>query len=225
LALVGIHLCKTLSPTCVGIVNTLSPLKCPFLCLVPCCLPRVVVSTKQERTRNTRKSAIIQVRQYETREERQGRMVAAQRRAAAMTRNLDCYVCASSEHRVHECSLLPSPVKERIEIFRRAAQQAPCWKCGAMGHVKADCPSDQTTGKPSLLLPPVASMDVSEVLLSEKPFDTYCDLLAGTLQRENVQLVETGLIANDRGHTQAGNWNSGRKSIYIVASHSGSYGV
>lgn len=42
LALVGIHLCKQLSPACAGVVNTLGPKKVPYFCLAPCCLPRVV---------------------------------------------------------------------------------------------------------------------------------------------------------------------------------------
>ena len=36
IALVGIHLCKQLSPSCAGVVNAMGPKKCPFLCLAPC---------------------------------------------------------------------------------------------------------------------------------------------------------------------------------------------
>jgi hypothetical protein len=41
LAVVGIHLCKMLSPRCVGVFNCLGAAKAPFLLLAPCCMPKV----------------------------------------------------------------------------------------------------------------------------------------------------------------------------------------
>jgi hypothetical protein len=49
LALVGIHLCKNLSPTCIGLANRLGSDKCPFLCLAPCCLPRLAVCRNRKK--------------------------------------------------------------------------------------------------------------------------------------------------------------------------------
>ena len=41
LALVGIHLCRNLSPALVGIYHGLGQTKCPYLMVAPCCLPRL----------------------------------------------------------------------------------------------------------------------------------------------------------------------------------------
>jgi hypothetical protein len=217
LALIGIHLCKTLSPTCVGIVNAIGPDRCPFLCLAPCCLPRALVSQADKYMRKG--NPIIEVPQYESQKERQDRRVTTRRRDDAMQRGQRtvCYMCQSAQHHIQKCSLLPTDEMERIDIFKMAAAAAPCWKCGRVGHNKADCPSDQTSSKPSLARPPVARMDVSNVLESEKPFDAYCCLLAGTLQRDQVRLMETGLVNVSAQHQDKNEGNSGRKSIYIVA--------
>ena len=110
LAVVGIHLCKTLSPTCIGIVNALGPEKCPCLVLAPCCLPRVVVqssrykynknkdvnvrtntNTNNSKINNTtinpnNKSGLLEIRQHETLEEIELRKKAKQRRNEAMVR-------------------------------------------------------------------------------------------------------------------------------------------
>jgi len=215
LALVGIHLCKTLSPTLVGIANAIGPSRCPFLCLAPCCLPRAVISqsTKYKKAGNP----IIEVLQYESPQQRDKRFNAIQRRKLAMNRGQpsECYLCQSVDHPINKCGLLPTNEKERKEILYNAA---PCWKCGEPGHNKANCPSKQTSGKPSLVQPPVVRMNVSKVLNSERPFDTYCDLLTETLQRDHVRLVETGLVNDKTQHDfNRMNWNRGRKSIYIIA--------
>lgn len=220
LALVGIHLCKTLSPTCVGIANAIGSSRCPFLCLAPCCLPRAVVSqaTKYKKTGNP----IIEVLQYESPQQREKRFIARQQRDNAKNRAQPsvCYFCRSVDHPISKCGLLPTNENEKKEIFQNAALSASCWKCGQSGHNKANCPSDQTTGKPPLAKPPVFQMDVSKVLNSENPFDAYCSLLSETLQRDHVRLMETGL-KNDKDKTQhqenCMNWNRGRRTVYIIA--------
>lgn len=220
--LIGIHLCKMLSPACVGVANTLGPDRCPFLCLAPCCLPRAVLSGRTASPDGGNKRAAggltIAVRQYESKRQREERRRSKQRRDSAMVRRpaLDCYLCASPSHPVHRCSLLPADQGERIDVFRRAAAAAPCWKCGEIGHFKADCPSDQLTGKPSLIKPPKESVDVSDVLASDDPFDEYCSRLAATIQRDDVRLEDAGLVTANTRH-QAGNWNGARKSIFITA--------
>ena len=195
LAMVGIHLCKTLSPTCIGIVNSLDPTICPFFILAPCCLPRAVLK------RNTGQKSIIEVRQFETPTEKESRIAAKKLRDAAMTRKPPAR---------------PISMGDQLGISSNNAL-APCWKCGMLGHVKADCPSTQTTGKPQLIKPPLMEIDVSNVLHSERPFDAYCTLLSSSIQRKHINIIDTGLT-NERAQHQKGNWNNGRKSIYIVSS-------
>lgn len=189
MAIVGIHLCKTLSPTCIGIVNALGPEKCPCLVLAPCCLPRTVVQSRHK------PNASVEVRQHETPQQRESRNDAKLRRAAAMAR--------------------PSTRGEQVGILAEGA----CWKCGQFGHQKADCPSDQTTGKPRLIQPPLLHLDVSTILHEENPFGAYCRLLATSIQRDRVMVQETSLTNSHGGKQkdQANNWNQDRKSIYIVA--------
>ena len=79
-------------------------------------------------------------------------------------------------------------------------------------------------------------MDVSNIIESSTPYEDYCTLLADYIQLDgsvvcqpvsnsqpivkkmksrNVQIVEAGLTGNKSGHD--GNWNSRRKSIFLVA--------
>jgi len=222
-ALVGIHLCKTLSPTCVGIVNALGPDRCPFLCLAPCCLPRAVVSQNALKYRTKLGNPVIKVRVYESPSDRTERLAAQKLRDDAKQRggHARCHLCdGDGRHPIHECHLLPTNETERIDIFRRAALEAPCWKCGEPGHNRDRCPN-QTAGKPSAALtrPPFVTMNVSEVLEAESPFVAYCGLLAETVQRDCVRLMETGLTNSKAQHQDRRNWIGGRKSVYIVAIH------
>ena len=213
LALVGIHLCKTLGSSCIGLANGLGPKRCPFLCLAPCCLPRIVTSKKAYMTR------CIPVNLYEEDQERHARLDASRRRNEALRRRGRhgvCYLCAE-QHRVRDCPLLPTENEERVAVLQKAAATVPCWKCGVVGHFKADCSS--TLSRPSKVDPPCLTMNVERVLQSPQPFDTYCQLLVETLQDcSSKQLVETGLTNWSFAHQEAeGNWNWKRKSIYIVA--------
>lgn len=212
LALVGIHLCKTLGPSCIGLANGLGTKRCPYLCLAPCCMPRLVTTKKSNKERS------IPVNLYETDQERRARFDAIQRRNLALRkggRHGLCYLC-SEKHRVRKCPLLPENEQERISILQNAAATVPCWKCGQVGHFKADCQSSLT--RPQKLDPPFVTMNVQGLLQTPQPFGTYCQLIADTLQDcASKELMETGLT-NDSSPHQEGNWNSDRKSIYIVAS-------
>lgn len=212
LALVGIHLCKTLGPSCVGLANGLGPSRCPYLCLAPCCMPRLVTTKKAHKARS------IPVKIYETSRERRDRLDAIQRRNEALRkggRHGLCYICLE-KHRVRKCPLLPESEEERIAMLQKATATVPCWKCGEVGHFKADCLT--SFKRPPKLDPPFVTMNVKGLLQTEKPFDTYCQLIADTLQDcSSRELMETGLT-NDSSPHQKGNWNSERKSIYIVAS-------
>lgn len=193
-AMIGIHLCKSLSPSCIGIVNQLT--SCPFFVLAPCCLPRSVVQRKYG------KKSVIRVLQFESDEEKEMRFLAKKRRDAAMSRK----PMIRPVFMVDQLSSL---------VGTKDLENAACWKCGQVGHIKADCKSNQSTGKPQLLKAPITEIDVTHVLDSEEPFDTYCSLLSKSIQMQNVNVVDTGLMNENTKH-QERNWNSGRKSIFIV---------
>ena len=215
LALVGLHLCKTLGPTFLGISNRLGAVCAPYICVAPCCLPSQV-----SRMGKDDKPRTIDVLVWETEENRHERGEAKARREAAMKRVCECFLCKSTSHRVNDCNLLPADVDMQMDIFRKSAASMPCWRCGELGHYKKDCPSVQTAGKPSLVRPPQLSLDVSSVLDSDRPFETYCELLSTALDRSNIRIEENNLVNNKRSgskrqHTDS-NWNSGRKSTLII---------
>jgi hypothetical protein len=183
IAMIGIHLCKNLSPTFVGIANALGPSRVPFLCLAPCCLPRVVLEGRKKKhqqqhlqQRSLPPLLVLEVAQYESPLRRQARLAAAQRRRQAKQRRTPCILCRSTDHKVFDCpqlllssssssSIATTTEAERQEIFARAAALEPCWKCGQVGHLKQDCPaSDQASSLPALIPRPVTHVDVSHVL-------------------------------------------------------------
>jgi hypothetical protein len=241
LAVVGIHLCKTLSPTCIGIVNALGPTICPFLVLAPCCLPRSVIRQSKMKSNlsiNSKKSS-IEVRQYETPDERENRKIAKIRRDAAMLRGKGRGGEKKNGNiirpvtRGDQATAILSHDNDDDDDSSSNANEC-CWKCGEYGHVKADCPSKQSTGKPQLILPPQLILDVSGVFLKtreeQRPFLSYCNLLKTSIQRSHVLLEETDLnnkhdddTKNDSNKSkkhnknQTNNWNNERKSVYIVA--------
>ena len=200
--MVGIHLCKNLSPSYISLSNLLSPSRTSLFILAPCCMPRAVTRLNRMQNKNSKKS-VIEIRQYETDEDRVKRKLSKVRRDAALSRR--------PSRPFHRGDQLVSSL-----TFESSTPLTPCWKCGELGHRKADCPSTQTSSKPQVIRPLVKEIDVSGVLHSENPFNTYCDLLASCIERPNVHVVETNLV-KDETHHQEGNWNAERKSIYIVA--------
>eukprot|EP00984_Skeletonema_dohrnii_P031787 scaffold24773_cov131-Skeletonema_dohrnii-CCMP3373.AAC.3 len=204
LALIGIHLCKQLSPACASVVNALGPEKAPFLCLAPCCLPLAARNfAKTNRQANgmplLKTKTTIAVRPYESAEERQARKDANQKRLAAKKRTFmdqPCILCAE----IH-------PVQS-----------------GEGGHQKANRPNNdvQESSKPRLTLPPTIEMNLTEAFLdkSKAPFDCYVDMLSKAVERDNVKICQSGLTTNAFHDNDANrdNWNAQRKSLYIVAS-------
>jgi hypothetical protein len=100
------------------------------------------------------------------------------------------------------------------------------WKCGEVGHVRADCTSAQGSSKPPLALPPTTELDVSSILhvstseTTKAPFQCYCELLATALDKKHVSVFDVGLVNQNTEHdnqANQNNWNRDRKSIYIVA--------
>jgi hypothetical protein len=126
-ALIGIHLCKLLSPSCAGLANALGHDKCPFLCLAPCCLPRAVLQGKHG-LRSTTSASTVSIRTFETSDKRQARHQANAKRAGAKKRSFrdqPCYLCSNTGHPVNKCVLLPSRESEQLDIFQKAAAQIP----------------------------------------------------------------------------------------------------
>jgi hypothetical protein len=211
LGLVGIHLCKNLSPTLVGIANALGPSKAPFLCLAPCCLPRVVLQGRH-------KEQVLEVASYESPMERQARLVAADRRKNARRRKIPCLLCESTNHRIQQCPHLPAAHEEQLALFQRAAALEPCWKCGELGHTKKNCPSKQESSIPAMIPRPVVKLNVSHIISDNNPFGKYCKELSTTVERESVCLFESKLELTESSRQEhRNNWNRKRKTIYIVA--------
>ena len=224
LAFIGIHLCKNLSPAAVGVANNLLGV-CDFLMLAPCCLPRQArnyAKFKYGPVEGQRFSSfIIQVRIHESEEERKLRFEANARRANAKKRfaNMPCILC-DEIHPVKKCSLLPCDESERLEIFRRAEELSPCWKCGELGHKREQCHKKQDSAKPRLALPPTVELDVATIEEEKSLFEGYCNLLATSIQMKNIQVIGVGLknsAASLNNKANHDNWNAGRKAIFIVA--------
>jgi hypothetical protein len=215
-AMTGIHLCKQLGPSFCGLVNGLGREKCMYACLAPCCLPRVV-TTQKNKANN--KPFSISITLEESVEQRQSRRDYMERRARRKRKPVGgpCFQCHDENHGTKECPILFTlPDEERIAIFRAEhVAIMPCFNCMQYGHFKTVCPMPITRVNPPTQQPPMLALDVSNVLKTERPFSAYCHLLAGSLQNRQFQVVEAEL-QNVEKH-QKGNWNSERKSIFIVA--------
>ena len=216
-AMSGIHLCKQLSPSFCGLVNGLGKTNCIYACLAPCCLPTAVTSQKHKKKPN--RQFTIPIPMEESKEERESRRDYMERRERIKRKPIGgpCFLCHDEDHGLRECPVLPTlPKEERISI-RRAwhAATIPCWQCLQFGHYKNECPVATTSCHPRSMQPPMFTMDVSNVLQEKKPFSAYCHLLAESLQDRRFRVVETEL--DNMGNHQEGNWNSERKSIFIVA--------
>ena len=225
LALVGIHLCKTLSTSAISLVHGLGEQTCPFLCLVPCCVPRVVTSRMMPDDRRR-----IGIHQYESPSDRHLRRSAISLRDRARRRggeDIDverlCYVCDVNGHRARDCPTLAKLDKDedRYTMLKEAAKKTPCWRCGHVGHFKADCPG--TNVMASYIEPPMQYWDIESILNSSHPFEQYCQVLAESLPPSlTVSSHDTGLTnAKMLAHNNDLNWNQGRKGIYIVAQFKG----
>ena len=142
-----------LSPSFVGVVNSLGPEQCPFVCLAPCCLPRVVTmlskaddefiaKKKRKRAWSGKDGIIVSVRTHETPDERHSRLEANEKRKAAFGRSAatkTCSLCKKPGHPIHKCQLLPTDENEKLDIFTKASAEMTCWKCGEVGHTRANC--------------------------------------------------------------------------------------
>lgn len=217
-AMTGIHLCKQLGPSFIGLVNGLGKERCVYACLAPCCMPRAVTAQKNKE-RAKQKSFLLEVQRYETINERDARKDYTERRGRLKKkpRTGPCFLCQDERHNLIDCPVLPTlPPAEQTKIRRNFhSATIPCWNCLALGHYKADCPQAIIRSNPLSVKAPVTQLDVSRVLGSKKPYNTYCHVLAETFEERTFKVIETEL-ENSENH-QDGNWNSERKSIFIVA--------
>lgn len=217
-AMTGIHLCKELGPSFCGLVNGLGA-KCIYACLAPCCLPRQVTAHKNQIPEDKKNSFVLTVQLNETHEERKTRKGYMERRGRLKKKPSGgpCFYCHNKQHGLIDCPLLPLlPVLEQKRIRRSFhAATIPCWNCLTLGHYKEACPDAVERANPLSVQAPHMELDVSKVLSSNKPYHTYCHLLAGCFLGRTPMVIETDL-ENDDKH-QDGNWNSERKSIFIVA--------
>ncbi|CAB9525414.1 expressed unknown protein [Seminavis robusta] len=217
LAITGIHLCKTLSPRLIGIVNSLGPDKAPYLCLAPCCLPR-----HQQQ---------LPITLYEGPLQRHARLAAAQQRVNAKQRGRqahNCYVC-QQQHHVRDCperqKRAATEQEWNVIVQNAMLQTLPCWKCGKMGHLKMDC----TESDPLVIVPkpPTVMLDMAPLMKDhqqqheeETPLPRYCRALAATIQdTQEVRVVDSGLTNQQHltAPKDSNNWNRFRKSLFIVA--------
>ncbi|CAB9524390.1 expressed unknown protein [Seminavis robusta] len=201
IAMTGIHLCKMLSPSLAGLVNGLGSQLCPYLCLSPCCLPRVVLnpSSKKNKKLNTpQPPRIIPIHGHETKEARESRLEHNRRKHAARNR-FSCYLCKSRKHWVKRCPQYTAMEddEERQKVMNAALASVPCWICGVVGHFRNDCPNPDAARIVNRN-PPTAEMDVSNVITSPSPYATYvsCWQLTLTWARTAVTSSPTtrGLI-------------------------------
>eukprot|EP00591_Stephanopyxis_turris_P009157 CAMPEP_0195509080 /NCGR_PEP_ID=MMETSP0794_2-20130614/2109_1 /TAXON_ID=515487 /ORGANISM="Stephanopyxis turris, Strain CCMP 815" /LENGTH=459 /DNA_ID=CAMNT_0040636203 /DNA_START=81 /DNA_END=1460 /DNA_ORIENTATION=+ len=222
LLIVGIHLCKTLSPRAIGIFNQLGQERAPFLQLAPCCLPRL---TKRNGSSNS-----IDIPLYETNDERSFRKSELERRNRARQFDPVCYICNEAGHRVRFCPTLPSngSEEERTRMISEAKSKgSACWRCGEYGHHRSVCPTVQTSCLPARPVIPCVSMDLTGVAASKTPFDDYCKILTNMVQNPVIskELKVTTLDAdadmekkNNNDHANALNWNATRKCTWIIVS-------
>uniref|UniRef100_A0A7S4M3T5 CCHC-type domain-containing protein n=1 Tax=Odontella aurita TaxID=265563 RepID=A0A7S4M3T5_9STRA len=224
IALNGIHLCKHLSPRAVSLFNILGSERVPFLCLAPCCLPRLKVGAEFG----------VSVRLYETDEEMSRREETNARRARARRKYKVCYICEEGAHKVRDCPVLPNHSDpRRDEIIREAVSKLPCWICGHKGHQRSDCAykSERQSVSTKSIKPPSVRIDAKRVRESETPFETYCQVLFETVGQvdhvsaEDAQKVDDDMVKRiltteldgKEAHSQPDNWNGKRKCKWIVA--------
>jgi hypothetical protein len=96
-----------------------------------------------------------------------------------------------------------------------------------IGHYKEDCPKVGKDGVAkgrssghNARQPPMAVLDVTDVLKAPKPYSAYCHILADGFHKEHRPQIRVRVIETDLkklGNHDQTNWNAERKSIFIVA--------
>ena len=217
-ALTGIHLCKQLSPSFIGLVNGLGRDRCIYSCLAPCCLPRVITSQKYKKDTKDKanKSYTISIQKYETQDERNRRLdyVARRERIKYKPKGGPCYVCQHPDHNLRDCNVFPTlPKDKQVELAQSwHAATVPCWNCFQFGHYKSNCPNTSSSvDSQQQHLPPMICLDVSNLLQSsENPYKSYCHLLANEgfqFQQQQQQQEQQNSNATTASATASNNNN------------------
>ena len=229
-ALSGMHLCKQLSPSFCGLVNGLGR-RCIYACLTPCCMPTAVTSQKHtyDETKKNKKKKIftLSIQLEETVDDRNKRRDYMIRRERVRKKPTGgpCFYCHDANHGLKECLILPTLGTDEQISIRKAWHSAtvPCWNCLQYGHFKSNCPNIKEGGvtkcssSHNSIMTPSLTLDVSDVLKAPRPYSAYCHLLSTTFQTggyKEVNVIESEL--EKFGKHQEGNWNSERKSIFII---------
>ena len=203
LALSGIHLCKTLTPSLITLANRLGKDRCPYVSVAPCCLPRVVLSKHMADDER-----ILPIGRYESDHHRKLRMKQELfRRSRRRNVNIGCFRCQEPGHVLSDCPLMDSTTTHQHAV----ENWTPCWQCGEVGHLRESCPGKHAS-VPAVVRE-AETVSVAGVLDSSHPLSTYCTRLLPAFQDRSMQVIETGL--ENRGHGET-NWYSQRKSLFIV---------
>ena len=142
--LLGIHLCRRMSPRLISMYNVLGP-SARCLILAPCCLPF---------TRTP-----IEVHTFETEQERRTRIrsnTILRRRRHRSRGNDVCIYCCWEGHAPKDCPEAEKLDAEEMESISKA--MGACWRCGEVGHSKRECTAPAPvlgakTKRPSLVVP------------------------------------------------------------------------
>lgn len=214
-AMTGIHLCKQLGPSFCGLVNGLGKKRCIYACLAPCCMPRAITSQKKHPNKSF--SLSIQLEERAVNRQLRKDYMKRRERLKRKPKTGPCFLCHDADHNLVDCRVLPTLPKEEQTKVRQTwhAATIPCWNCLEYGHFKSECPKANDSSMRNSREPPMVCINVSNVLKAPRPYETYCKLLTKGLQGRQCQVIETEL-QNQEKH-QEGNWNSGRKSIFIVS--------
>ena len=200
----GIHLCRTLSPRAVGLFNALGLAKSPLLLLAPCCLPRTT-------------GPPIRVALFESEAERTARLaVAARRQNTAKGATRRCWLCRSEAHIFATCP------EEAAVRFRSTGEEdaalvaaSPCWRCGEPGHKRSECTA---AGRPPAPRGAAHALDVVSVGTSTDPWEAWCAALRGAVQAAAAEseLWTVPLRGRGAGCAHEANWNRHRKCTWLI---------
>jgi len=190
----GIHLCRRLSPRAVSIYNRLGRVKAPLLLLAPCCLPRL-------------SGGPIAVSCYETSEARDARLEATKRRAYVKRGRRMCWACLGEGHTAAECPVAaaagvaadaasgivrttrPGGAGTAVADPPVTAIRAPCWRCGKPGHHKADCPAPAGDARPAreLTMGPATMLDFGAVAAAKDKFGAWVSALLLSVEAADAE--------------------------------------
>jgi len=206
---------------------------------------------KKKKHKSKSKSHTLSIQLRETSKERKSRRDYMERRERARRKSLNgpCFYCGDESHSLIHCTILPTlPKEDQIRIRQKFhAATVPCWNCLEYGHFKNNCPKAVLDGGAAIThnstnhssqYPPILTLDVTNVLAEERPFYSYCHLLANSFQKgkggdmkngemdigeeekeeqapfRRINVIESELEKS--GKHQDGNWNSERKAIFII---------